>query len=84
MEVWCRNDDIVIDRLWSIGIRIWIKIQLVPVLVNARPKLTPIESEHDVPNALRLNDVLVDEVVDQVLSVRHALLHIRFLHFKIN
>ena len=83
MQMWGRYHHIEVDGLRTISVRLWIKIQSVSVLVNAGPKLASINGQHNISDPLSLNYLLIYQVVHQVLSERNALLHIRFLHFKI-
>lgn len=82
VKVWCRYHNIIVDRLRSIGIRLCIKLEFISVLVNSGPELTSVNAEHDISDSFGHNYFLIDEMVDQVLSERNALLHIRLLHFK--
>ena len=82
MEVRSRNDNIEIDALRTVSVGLGIKIQLISILVNTRPKISSIKSEHDVSDSLSLNNLFVNEVIDEALGERNTLIHIRFLHFK--
>ena len=82
MQMWCRYHHIIVDRLRTISVRLWIKTKLVSVLVDAGPELASINSQHDISDSFSLNYLLIYQVVHQILSERYALLHISFLHFQ--
>ena len=81
--MWSRNNHVVIDGLRCILIRLWVEFQPFAQLINPAPKLAPINRQHDVPNSLGLNNILLNEVVDEFDAVSIALFHIILvLHFK--
>ena len=66
MQMWRRNNDIEIDGLWRVRIRLRIELQSVPIVVNPRPKLAPVYRQHDISHALRLNVLILNQVIHKL------------------
>jgi hypothetical protein len=60
MQMWRRNNDIKVDRLRLVNVRLRIEGQSVAILVDSGPKLTAVNCEHDISHPLCLNKILLN------------------------
>ena len=79
MQMWRRNNDIKIDGLWRVRIRLRVELQSVAIVINARPKLAPVDREHDVSHALRLNVIVLNQVIHKLGPQSVTFVHVWLL-----
>lgn len=76
MKMWRRNDHVEVYRLGGVVVGLRIKIQRSAILVNSRPKITPVNAEHDVSDPLGDDYILADQVIHELLGERDTLFHL--------